>query len=313
MTTHHKTDLLIIGSGPAGYSAAIYGVRAGLKTMVATGFSKGGQLTITTDVDNYAGFADTIQGPWLMEEMAQQSERMGVQLKNNSIVEVDFSARPFSLRGDDDAHYEARAVIIATGATARWLGLESEERFKGYGVSACATCDGFFFRGQEVAVVGGGNTAVEEALYLTQHASKVTLIHRRDFLRAEDVLAKRLLAHEKIHPVWNNELVEIIGEDNPKRVTQLRLNNRVDGTKSLLDVTGVFIAIGHDAATELFKGQIAMDDDGVIKVTKGGTKTNVAGVFAAGDVCDKQYRQAITAAGMGCMAALDAYNFLTGG
>ena len=307
-----QVDLCVIGSGPAGYSAAIYGARAGLSTVVATGMSQGGQLTITTDVDNYPGFADTIQGPWLMEQMVQQVTRMGVRVHHETIVEVALGSRPFVVRGDGGHCYEAGAVIIATGALARWLGLPSEEMFKGFGVSACATCDGFLFKGEDLAVVGGGNTAVEEALYLTNHAKKVTLIHRRDALRADHMLAQRLMQHPAIELLWNHEVVEVLGETEPhKKVTGLRLKNCLNGSEKELSVAGLFVAIGHDPATDLFKGQIDLDDDGIIRVTRGGTATSIGGVFAAGDVCDRHYRQAITAAGMGCMAALDAYNFLS--
>lgn len=309
MATHHA-DIMIIGSGPAGYSAGIYGARAGFKTMMIAGIGKGGQLTITTDVDNYPGFGQTIQGPDLMQEMEIQAKRMGVHLMEDHVIEVDFSQTPLRLMGDGGNEYHGRSVIIATGAQARWLGLPSEDQFKGFGVSACATCDGFFFRNQKVAVVGGGNTATEEALYLTKHAHEVLLIHRRDSLRAEDILAKRLLNHEKITPLWNHVVEEIIGEDNPKKVTGIRVKNILDNQETLLTLDGVFVAIGHDPATQIFKGQLELDADGIIRCEAGRTHTNVAGVFAAGDVTDRIYRQAVTAAGMGCMAALDAATFL---
>ena len=309
MTERHcKT--LIIGSGPAGYTAAVYAARANLQPVMVAGLQPGGQLTITTDVENYPGFADVIQGPWLMEQMRQQAENVGTEIVYDIIAEVDFSTVPFRAVGDGGDVYTADAVIISTGAQARWLGLESEQAFQGYGVSACATCDGFFFREKEVAVIGGGNTAVEEALYLTNHASKVTLIHRRDSLRAEKVLQDRLFAHEKVEILWNTVLEEIVGDKDPAAVTGLRLRNVANGEEQDRAVDGVFVAIGHDPATQIFRGKVDMDEEGYITTRANSTITSVPGVFAAGDVVDKTYRQAVTAAGMGCMAALDAERFI---
>ena len=304
-----KCKVLIIGSGPAGYTASIYAARAGLEPVQVTGMEPGGQLTVTTDVENYPGFVDVIQGPWLMDQMKGQAEKVGVGLIFDYITSVDFSKRPFVCKSDATT-YEADSVIIATGAKARWLGLESEEKFQGFGVSACATCDGFFFKGKEVLIVGGGNTAVEEAIYMTNHASKVTLVHRRDTLRAEKVLQEKLLNHEKINVIWDHVVEEIVGEENPKAVTGARLKNVKTGEIQTLPVEGIFIAIGHDPATSLFKGQLTLDEEGYIVVNTGGTKTSVTGVFAAGDVQDKTYRQAVTAAGQGCMAALDVEKYL---
>ncbi|MCR9256357.1 MAG: thioredoxin-disulfide reductase [Alphaproteobacteria bacterium] len=306
----HRTKLLIIGSGPAGYTAAIYAARASLEPMLVAGLQPGGQLTITTDVENYPGFADVIQGPWLMEQMQAQAEHVGTKLVNDIIVEVDFSKRPFAMKGDSGDSYIADTVVIATGAQARWLGLPSEQKFQGGGVSACATCDGFFFRGVEVAVVGGGNTAVEEALYLTNHASKVHLIHRRDSLRAEKILQDRLFKHPKVEVHWNKTVEEIVGEAMPPRVNGLILNDTAGGEQTKLAVEGVFIAIGHDPATKVFKGHVDMDGEGYITTAPDSTQTSVPGVYAAGDVKDKVYRQAVTAAGMGCMAALEAEKFI---
>lgn len=304
-----KVKLLIIGSGPAGYSAAIYSARANLKPVLVAGSQPGGQLTITTDVENYPGFADVIQGPWLMEQMAAQAASVGTDIVYDFITKVDFSSKPFKA-WDNKNEYHADSVIISTGAQAKWLGLDSEKKFQGFGVSGCATCDGFFYKEKEVLVVGGGNTAVEEALFLTNHASKVTLIHRRDSLRAEKILVDRLLKHPKIEVLWNKELEEVIGNEKPKSVTGAKLKDTLDGSFSEHKFDGIFIAIGHKPNTGIFKGNIEMDDEGYIAVEKGTTNTNVEGVFAAGDVQDKIYRQAVTAAGTGCMAALDVEKLL---
>jgi thioredoxin reductase (NADPH) len=301
---------MIIGSGPAGYTAAIYAARAMLEPVMISGMQAGGQLMITTDVENYPGFADVIQGPWLMEQMRAQAQHMGTKMVSDHISRVDLSQRPFRLWGDGGETYSCDALIVATGAQARWLGLPSEQTFQGFGVSACATCDGFFFRKKEVAVVGGGNTAVEEALYLANLAAKVTLIHRRDSLRAEKVMQERLFKHPKIEVIWDSEIAEICGGTQPPNVTHLRLRNLKTAAESELKVDGVFIAIGHKPATELFTGQLAMRDSGYLDVVPGTTTTNVPGVFAAGDVTDEHYRQAVTAAGLGCMAALDAERWL---
>ncbi len=304
------TKVLIIGSGPAGYTAAIYAARASLQPLLVQGLQPGGQLTITTDVENYPGFADPITGPWLMEQMAKQAENVGTQTIFDTIIDVDFNQRPFVAKGDSGTTYTADAVIIATGAQARWLGLETETKFQGFGVSACATCDGFFYRGKEVAVIGGGNTAVEEALYLTNHASKVTLVHRRDSLRSEKILQERLFANPKIDVIWDHQVEEVLGDENPLGVTGLRLKNVKTGQTQDLTVHGMFVAIGHTPATAVFKGKLEMDEAGYILSAPDSTKTNIAGVFAAGDVTDHIYRQAVTAAGMGCMAALEAERFL---
>lgn len=304
------TKVLIIGSGPAGYAAAIYAARANNAPILVKGLQPGGQLTITTDVENYPGFADAIQGPWLMDQMMAQAEHVGTRLIEDIITDADLSKRPFTCKGDSGNTYTADSVIICTGASARWLGLDSEEKFMGFGVSACATCDGFFYRGKEVAVIGGGNTAVEEALYLTNHADKVTLIHRRDELRSEKILQDRLLAHDKIEVIWDTVLEEVLGDANPPGVTGLRLKNVKSGETSELSVHGVFIAIGHSPNTDLFKGQVDMDDSNYILTKPDSTATNIAGVFAAGDVQDRIYQQAVTAAGTGCMAALEAEKFL---
>jgi len=307
--THHQR-VLIIGAGPAGYTAAIYAARANLSPTLVAGLQPGGQLTITTDVENYPGFADVIQGPWLMEQMEQQARHVGTRIEHDLITEVDFSTRPFRCQGDSGDVYLADAVIIATGAQARWLGLPSEQALQGRGVSACATCDGFFYRGKSVAVVGGGNTAVEEALYLTHHADRVTLIHRRDSLRAEKILQARLFANPKISVVWNSVVEEILGGGMPEVVTGVRLRDtRMNETRDMA-VDGVFIAIGHTPTTAIFTGKLAMDAEGYIRTTPGSTRTSVPGVFAAGDVQDKVYRQAVTAAGTGCMAALEAEKWL---
>jgi thioredoxin reductase (NADPH) len=304
------TKVLILGSGPAGATAAIYTARANLKPVLVHGMQPGGQMTITTDVENYPGFADVIQGPWLVEQMEKQAANVGTEILHDYINEVDFSKRPFTLKGDSGEVYTADTVIIATGAQAKWLGLPSESKFQGYGVSGCATCDGFFYRGKEVIVVGGGNTAVEEALYLTNHASKVTLIHRRDSLRAEKILQERLFAHEKIEVIWDSALEEVIGTENPNSVTGARIKNVKTNEVTELKVDGIFIAIGHKPNTDIFKGKLDLDEEGYIKTEAGTPKTNIPGVFAAGDVQDKIYRQAVTAAGSGCMAALDAARFI---
>jgi thioredoxin reductase (NADPH) len=305
------SQVLIIGSGPAGYTAAIYAARAMLKPTIVQGLQPGGQLTITTEVENYPGFGDVIQGPWLMEQMEQQAKNVGTNIVNDMITKVDFSKKPFSAESESGTVYTADAVIISTGAQARWLGLPSEEKFQGDGVSACATCDGFFFKEKEVVVIGGGNAAVEEALFLTSFASKVHLVHRRDALRSEKILQERLFKNEKINIIWNSEVDEIIGDDNPKNVTGIKLKSTIDKSLTDLKVDGVFIAIGHDPATQIFKGQINMDDGGYIITEPDSTLTNIDGVYAAGDVKDKTYRQAVTAAGMGCMAALEAEKYIS--
>jgi thioredoxin reductase (NADPH) len=305
-----KTRVLIIGAGPAGYTAAIYAARANLAPVMVAGLQPGGQLTITTEVENYPGFAEAIQGPWLMEQMAKQAEHVGTEIMYDIITKVDFSARPFRAWSDGGIEFEADSVIIATGAQARWLGLESEQAYQGAGVSACATCDGFFYRGKKVAVIGGGNTAVEEALYLTHHASHVTLVHRRDKFRAERILQDRLFANPKISVVWDHAVDEILGSGTPAVVSGARLKNVKTGETMTIDVDGVFIAIGHSPTTAIFEGQVRTDSDGYVITKPGTTETSVAGVFAAGDVQDKIFRQAVTAAGTGCMAALEAEKFL---
>ncbi|HNQ91738.1 MAG TPA: thioredoxin-disulfide reductase [Alphaproteobacteria bacterium] len=316
MTKEHiSTKVLIIGSGPAGYTAAIYAARANLNPVLVTGMEQGGQLTITTDVENYPGFADPIQGPWLMEQMKAQAEHVGTKMLIDTITSVDFTKRPFTATGDSGNTYTSETVIICTGAKARWLGLPSEKTYRGFGISACATCDGFFYRGKEVAVIGGGNSAVEEALFLAQFASKVTLIHRRDSLRAEKIAQDRLFDHSKIDVIWDSVVDDILGNPpgsggDPIGVTGIRLKNTKTGATTDFKVDGVFVAIGHDPATELFKGKIDMDKEGYILTAPDSTATSVQGVFAAGDVKDKTYRQAVTAAGMGCMAALEADRFL---
>jgi thioredoxin reductase (NADPH) len=307
-TYHDK--VLIIGSGPAGYTAAIYAARANLKPRLVSGLEPGGQLTITTDVENYPGFADVIQGPWLMEQMKAQAEHVGTQMTNDVIVEVDFSRRPFVAKGDSGDIYTADVVIIATGAQARWLGLASEQKFRGFGVSACATCDGFFFRGKEVVIVGGGNSAVTEALYLTNHATKVTIVHRRDHFRAEKVLQDRLFAHPKIKVVFDTVTDEVLGTPEPPTVTGVKLRNVKTGAVSEIKTDGFFVAIGHTPATQNFKGQEKMDAEGYIVTRPDSTETNIPGLYAAGDVKDKVFRQAVTAAGLGCMAALEAEKFI---
>jgi len=310
MAENHRVKVLIIGSGPAGYTAAVYTARASLSPMLVTGMELGGQMSITTDVENYPGFADVIQGPWLMEQMHAQAEHVGTKMINDLITDVDFSARPFVCKGDSGDTYTADSIIISTGAQARWLGLETEQKFQGFGVSACATCDGFFFREKEVAVVGGGNTAVEEALYLTNHATKVTLIHRRNTLRAEKILQERLLKHDRIEVMWDSAVEEVVGDEDPLGVTGIKVRNVKTDAVTDLAVDGLFIAIGHDPATQLFKGKVDMDDEGYIVTQPDSTRTSVDGVFAAGDVQDKTYRQAVTAAGTGCMAALEAEKFV---
>ena len=310
MAEHHS-KVLIIGSGAAGLTAAIYAARAGLAPMLVAGLQPGGQLTITTDVENYPGFADVVQGPWLMDQMQAQAENVGTTIVHDLITSADFSERPFKLQGDNGDRYIADSIIIATGAQARWLGLDSETVFNGRGVSACATCDGFFYRGKKVAVIGGGNTAVEEALYMANICDHVTLVHRRDSLRAEQIMQDRLLRHPKISVAWNRVVDEILGGSGPMDgVEAVRLNHTDDNGSTTLAVDGVFVAIGHDPATAVFKDHLDMDAEGYILTDAGTTVTNVAGVFAAGDCVDKIYRQAVTAAGMGCMAALDAEKFL---
>ncbi len=305
-----QVRVAIIGSGPAGYTAAIYAARALLKPVLISGMEPGGQLTITTDVENYPGFADVIQGPWLMDQMKAQAEHVGTEFINDLVVKAELGQRPFRLTLDSGEAIVAETVIIATGAQAKWLGLPSEQHFRGFGVSACATCDGFFYRNRAVAVVGGGNTAVEEALFLTAFASKVTVIHRRDEFRAERILQERLFANPKVEVIWNSEIDAVLGDDNPRGVTGVRLKNLKDGGVSTLPVDGVFVAIGHAPASSLFAGQLKMDKAGYLDVEKGKTATAIEGVFAAGDVTDDIYRQAVTAAGMGCMAALEAARLL---
>jgi len=308
--TENHAKVIIIGSGPAGYTAAIYAARAMLQPMLIQGIEPGGQLTITTDVENYPGFADVIQGPWLMQQMQAQAEHVGTKMVSDHIVNVDLSNRPFKLTGDSGRTYTADTLIIATGAQARWIGLESEEKFKGFGVSACATCDGFFYKEKEVLVIGGGNTAVEEALFLTNFAKKVTLVHRRDELRAEKILQNRLFNHEKIDILWDTILEEVTGDENPLSVTSATLKNVKTGETTEKPVHGIFVAIGHAPATQLFKGKLDMSPGNYILTKPDSTATNVEGVYAAGDVTDEIYRQAVTAAGMGCMAALEAEKFI---
>jgi thioredoxin reductase (NADPH) len=302
--------VIIIGSGPAGYTAAIYAARAMLEPVMISGLQPGGQLTITADVENYPGFADVIQGPWLMEQMKAQAEHVGTKILNDLIVDIDLKHRPFALIGDSGTRYTCDSLIIATGAQARWLGLPSEEKYQGFGVSACATCDGFFYRNKHVLVVGGGNTAVEEALFLTNFASKVTVIHRRNEFRAERILQDRLFKHPKIEVRWNTELADITGAAMPPSVNGVLLRDTVTGNETAMPIDGVFIAIGHTPATSLFEGQLKMKDGGYLVTSPDSTATEIPGVFAAGDVTDDIYRQAVTAAGMGCMAALEAERFL---
>ena len=307
-TQHCK--VVIIGSGPAGYTAAIYAARAMLEPVLIQGIQPGGQLTITTDVENYPGFADVIQGPWLMEQMEKQAAHVGTKIVTDHVSQLDLSSRPFRLTCDSGDVYLADTLILATGAQARWLGLTSEETYKGFGVSACATCDGFFYRGKNVVVVGGGNSAVEEALFLTNFAAKVTVVHRRDSFRAERILQDRLFKHPKIEVIWDNAIDEIAGAQNPSRVTHVRLRNIKTNAVTEVPADGVFVAIGHAPATELFAGQVKLKPSGYVEVAPHSTATSVPGVFAAGDVADETYRQAVTAAGMGCMAALEAERFL---
>lgn len=305
-----STRVLILGSGPAGLTAAIYAARAALDPILVSGIQPGGQLTITTEVENFPGFADPIQGPWLMEQMQAQAKNVGANIVSEHIIDVDLSQRPFRLTGDSGTVFLADTLIICTGAQARWLGLPSEQKFQGFGVSACATCDGFFYRNKEVVVVGGGNTAVEEALFLTNFASKVRLVHRRDSLRADKTNQQRLLAHPKVEVIWDSVIDEVLGTEEPLGVTGVRLKNIKTGAVSEVATDGVFIAIGHDPATSLFKGKVEMDEEGYLLTKPDSTATSVPGVYAAGDVKDKVYRQAVTAAGMGCMAALEAERFL---
>ncbi len=310
MAQHHS-KVLILGSGPAGYTAAVYAARANLQPIVVQGLQPGGQMTITTDVENYPGFAEVVQGPWLMEQMQAQAAHVGTRMFFDTVTEVDLARRPFRCLGDGGDVYLGDALIICTGAQARWLGLPSEQKYRGFGVSACATCDGFFFRGKEVCIVGGGNTAVEEAIFLTNHATKVTLIHRRDKLRAERIMQDRMFRNPKIAVIWDSVLEEVIGTDNPPGVTAIRVRNLKTGRETPIATDGLFIAIGHDPATALFRGKLALDAEGYLIAAPDSTATSVPGVFAAGDVKDKVFRQAVTAAGMGCMAALEAEKFLS--
>ena len=304
------TKVLIIGSGPAGYTAAVYAARAMLNPILVHGMEPGGQLTTTTDVENYPGFAKVIQGPWLMDQMKDQAKAVGTEMIEDHISSVNFKSKPFEAIGESGKKYTADSIIISTGAQARWLNLESEKKFRGFGVSACATCDGFFFKEKTVAVVGGGNAAVEEAMFLTKFASKVKLIHRRDKLRAEKMLQKKLMDNKKIEIIWDSVVEEIIGDDDPKNVKGLKIKNVKNNKTSDLKIDGLFIAIGHDPATKLFKDQLKMDNEGYLITKPDSTETNVPGIFAAGDVKDKIFRQAVTAAGMGCMAALEAEKYL---
>ena len=310
MKTKIETNVLIIGSGPAGYTAAIYAARANLKPHLVSGLEPGGQLTITTDVENYPGFGDVIQGPWLMEQMKEQALKVGTEFHHDIINKVSFNNNPFSAVTDSGLEFSAKSIIIATGAQARWLNIESENKFKGFGISACATCDGFFFKDQNVIVVGGGNSAVEESLYLTNFASKVTLIHRRDSLRAEKILQERLFNHPKIDVIWNHTVDEFIGSEEPLSLNKIKIKNVKDNNEKIMEATGAFIAIGHDPSTFLFKNKIEMDSENYIITKSDSTETNIKGVFAAGDVKDKIYRQAVTAAGMGCMAALESEKYI---
>ena len=313
MSETHRSRVLIIGSGAAGFTAAIYAARANLHPLLVQGLQPGGQMTITTDVENYPGFADVIQGPWLMEQMQAQAEHVGTRIVSDTITSVDLHRRPLEARGDSGDTYLADALIIATGAQARWLGLPSEQRLRGAGVSACATCDGFFFRGKDIAIVGGGNTAVEEAIFLTHHANKVTLIHRRDRFRAEKIMQDRLFRNPKISVIWNSVVEEVLGAGDPVGVAGIRLRNVKTGNTSELAVEGLFVAIGHVPATEIFRGQLELDGEGYIITRPDSTATAIPGVFAAGDVKDKVFRQAVTAAGMGCMAALEAERYIAAG
>lgn len=310
MNASDHAKIIIIGSGPAGYTAAIYAARAGLEPIQIAGYEPGGQLMITTDVENFPGFESVVQGPWLMEQMKKQAENVGTRIVHDMVSKVNFSNRPFVVETDGGKTYTADSVIISTGAKAKWLDIPSEKKFQGHGVSACATCDGFFFKNQKVMIIGGGNSAVEEALYMTNHASHVTLVHRRDQLRAEKMLTKRLLSHDKISVIWDHEVEEIIGDENPKKVTGIKLKNVKTGDIRTEDIDGVFIAIGHTPQTELFKEILSMDETGYLNVKPGTTQTEIPGIYAAGDVQDKVYRQAVTAAGQGCMAVLDAEKYL---
>ena len=305
------TKVLIIGSGPAGYTAAVYAARAMLKPILVHGMEPGGQLTTTTDVENFPGFAEAIQGPWLMEQMREQAKAVGTEMIEDHIASVNLKSKPFEAVGDGGQKYTADSIIISTGAQARWLNIESEQKFRGFGVSACATCDGFFFKDKTVAVVGGGNAAVEEAMFLTKFASKVQLIHRRDSLRAEKLLQQKLMENKKIEIIWDTVVEEVIGDKKPKNVTGLKIKNVKTNKTKELKIDGLFIAIGHDPATELFKNQLEMDNEGYLITKPDSTATNIPGVYAAGDVKDKTFRQAVTAAGMGCMAALEAEKFLS--
>jgi thioredoxin reductase (NADPH) len=308
----YTTKILIVGSGAAGCTASIYAARAGLNPIMVHGLQPGGQLTITSDVENYPGFEHAVQGPWLMEQMEKQAAHVGTKIFHDTIMSVDLSKRPFVAKGESGDEYVSDTLIIATGASARWLGLESEKKFSGYGVSACATCDGFFFKNKEVVVIGGGNSAVEEALYLANIASKVTLIHRRDSLRAEKIGQERLFANPKVSVIWDSAVEEFLGTEEPNSLTAVRIKNLKTGAVSEVKTDGAFVAIGHSPNTELFKGAVTLDKDNYIQTTPGSTKTNIEGVFAAGDVQDKIFRQAVTAAGTGCMAALEAERFLSG-
>lgn len=312
MTAARHSQIIILGSGPAGYTAAIYAARALRKPMLIAGIQPGGQLTITTDVENYPGFADVIQGPWLMEQMRAQAIHVGTEMVEDHIIKADLQKRPFTLTGDSGAIYTCEVLVICTGAQAKWLGLESENKFKGFGVSACATCDAFFYRGKEVIVVGGGNTAVEEALHLTHFASKVTVVHRRDHFRAEKILQDRLFKNPKVSVLWDTELAEVIGQEGPLSVTKAKLRNLKTGEVTEQPVHGIFIAIGHAPQTSLFTGQLEMKQGGYLKTAPNSTATSVPGVFAAGDVADDIFRQAVTAAGLGCMAALEAEKYIEG-
>jgi len=310
MTKIIETDVLIIGSGPAGYTAAIYAARANLKPHLVSGLEPGGQLTITTDVENYPGFGEVIQGPWLMEQMKEQALKVGTEFHHDIVINVDFDNNPFHAETDSGIKFISKSIIIATGAQARWLNIESENKFKGFGISACATCDGFFFKDHDIIVVGGGNSAVEEALFLTNFASRVTLVHRRNKLRAEKILQERLFKHPKIDVIWDHVVEEFIGSNDPLALKEIKLRNVNNNSEKILKATGAFIAIGHDPATSLFKNKIKMDDENYIITKPDSTETNIKGVYAAGDVKDKVFRQAVTAAGMGCMAALEAEKYL---
>ncbi len=311
MSDNVHSKVLMLGSGPAGYTAAIYASRAMLEPVLLTGIEPGGQMTITTDVENYPGYSDVIQGPWLMEQMKEQAEKVGTKIIMDTIIDVDLSKRPFTLISDSEKKYSCDSLIISTGAQARWLGLESESKFKGYGVSACATCDGFFYKDKKVTVVGGGNTAVEEALFLTNFASQVTLVHRRNELRAEKILQKKLFDHPKINVIWDSEIKEIMGKDSPPSVESIIIKNVKTDEENKLEADGVFVAIGHSPSSKIFKDKLKITESGYIITEPDSTKTSSLGVFAAGDVTDDKYRQAVTAAGMGCMAALEVETFLS--